>query len=109
MNFEQSITDLENFITDFYLKDYKGVVSFDGMIHFYIEGRLKIFESNVQIITSNHLDTVYIVCNMDNVENMPDMFDPGHFSFTYVKRECLRIRPVDANSKMVVSIFPRTI
>ncbi|MCP9752399.1 hypothetical protein EGI32_15670 [Ferruginibacter sp. HRS2-29] len=86
--------------------DEYGVVSFTGTIHLLRDGHLKVFDNNVQIITSNHLDTVYIIFT-ENEEHLPEMFDPRSYNFSYAKREGLRITPVDESRKMIVSIYPR--
>jgi len=109
MHFDQSTAALDNFITDFNLRDKDGVVSFTGTIHLLRDGHLKVFDNNVQIITSNHLDTVYIIYFHDNEEHLPEMFDPKSYHFSYEKRAGLRITPVAGNPKMIVSIYPRPV
>ena len=109
MNFDQSIAALQTFITDFNLKDKSGIVNFNGTIHLLMDGHLSVFESNVQIITSHHIDTVYIIHGREKEDRFPEMFDPRSFYFSYVKREGLRITPINKNLKIIASIYPRPV
>jgi hypothetical protein len=109
MNFEQSIAALEHFITDFDLKDKDGVVNFNATVHLLMDGHFRVFESNIQIITSNHINTVYIIHGPENQSHLPEMFDPKSYNFGYAKREGLRINSNGEQPRIIVSIYPRPV
>ena len=103
----QSVTALNDFINDFSLKQPDGVVYFYANIQVVINNHFQLLNSDVHIITSDNLATIYILGQNNKSWEAPDMFTPKKDIFTYVENEYLRIENAGDSGKYVVSISPK--
>ena len=107
MVMNQSIDALNKFIDDFALKQPNGIVYFYANIQMVINSHLQVLSSDVHIITSDNLATIYILSKSSKSWEGPDMFTPKKDSFTYIENEYLRIESTGDYGKYIVSISPK--
>ena len=102
----QSTNALYKFINDFALKQPDGVVNFNSIIQFHVGNNMQKLTSNIHIVTSANLDTIYIMDLNTRSWELPDMFTAEKDSFTYIEQECLRIEGKGPAGNYVVTIYP---
>ncbi len=85
---KESLSALQQFISDFNLRQSNGVIAFRAALHF-DNGQQHTDDSEVHIITSDNIGAVYFL-SLDG-KNLPDMFSVTEHPFTYVAGECLKI------------------
>jgi hypothetical protein len=100
----QSLPDLVQFIKDFGLRDPNAVTFFNARIEFIINEDVNTKESEVHIITSDHLACIYFLSPLISAENLPEMLDIKEYKFNYVKQSHLKIEGND----YVILLFPLT-
>jgi len=99
---KDSLTELEQFINDFNLRQSNGVIAFTATVQFNDAGQTVIEESEVHIITSDNIGAIYFL-SFDG-QALPDMFSVKDHRFTYTAGKCLRI----AGQAYDVAVFPKT-
>ena len=97
-----SLSELDQFIRDFNLRQSSGVITFTATIHFNNDGQRKLEESEVHIITSDNIGAIYFL-SLDG-QFLPDMFSVRDHKFSYTAGKCLNVESPDYN----VAIFPKT-
>lgn len=103
----ESITALESYINDFALKEPDGIVYFYATIQFDVNGHLQELDSDVHILTSDNLATIYILGLGAKPWELPDMFTPKKDVFTYRKKQCLIIQGKGDAGEYSVGIYPK--
>jgi len=99
---KESLSELEQFINDFNLRQSNGVIAFTATIHFNNAGQTKTEESEVHIITSDNIGAIYFLSLEE--QSLPDMFSIRDHRFSYTSGKCLSIEsPVYS-----VAVFPKT-
>jgi hypothetical protein len=98
----ESLQNLNRFIRDFNLRQPNGVVAFNAKIDFSTNQSSKTKQSEVHIITSDNLATIYFLSQDINSDGFPDMFDVKNTSFIYISNQYLKVE----TSNCTVSIFP---
>jgi len=99
---KQSLSELEQFIKDFNLRQSTGVIAFTATIHFNNDGQAKTEETEVHIITSDNIGAIYFL-SLDE-QTLPDMFSVRDHRFTYTSGKCLSIE----SPAYTVAVFPKT-
>ena len=103
----ESVESLQEFIKEFSLKCLDGTAAFYATIHILLNGRLQLLNSNVQIITSNDLATIYIL-DLDTADGqLPDMFEAKKNLFTNVKGLGLKLSGKTSNGNFIISVYPK--
>ena len=100
----ESIVHLNSFIRDFNLRKPNGVISFNAKIHFTIGEIIKTRESEIHIITSDNLASIYFINPSINTDGLPDMFDAKNTNLVYVNDQYLKIESSAHN----IYLFPLT-
>ena len=94
------------FIRDFDLKKPGGVVSFSARVDFEDEHKTTSIKSEIQIITSDNLEAVYLMNpEIINLE-FPDTFTSLDHSFAYLLNTCLQITGAKTLAGSIISVFP---
>ena len=96
---KESLTALEQFISNFNLRQPNGVVFFNADIHFENNGHSETVQSEIHIITSDNIGALYIL-NLPGTDLM-DMFSVKKQLFTCTA-ECLKIEA----DNYIVAITP---
>jgi hypothetical protein len=104
----ESLLALTDFIKDFDLKNRNGIVSFDATVQVYFRQELLVSEANVQVITSAHLATLYLLGEENEFDFLPEILQAKTHLFTYFKNHYLRILAPSGDENFFVSIFPKT-
>jgi hypothetical protein len=99
---KKSLESLNQFINDFNLRQPNGIVCFNAKINFKDDAKTK--ESEVHIITSDNLATIYFLNLNPAMDGLTDMFDINIYSFDYIDKQFLKVE----NEKFSLSIFPVT-
>lgn len=100
---KESLSRLEQFISDFNLRQSNGVINFTATIQFSNDsGESGTHESEVHIITSDNIGAVYFL-SLDG-KILPDMFSVKDHRFTYTKEKGLNIEGENYD----VAVFPKT-
>ncbi len=102
-----SVIALDNFIEDFALKQPDGIVYFYAAIQFVVNHHMKLLSSDVHIVTSDGLATIYLLGLDAEAPEIPDMFTAKKDVFTYVANEYLRIEGTGEGGKYIISISPK--
>lgn len=101
-----SSSELNDFIDEFNLKNSNGVVSFPATVNFAIRNIEHVVTCEVQIITSNALNSIYLLHKEDG-SFLPDMFTAAANVFRYINNHCLKIKGLSPKvGEYLVSIFP---
>lgn len=103
---ERSVNALNDFISDFALKQPSGVVYFYANLQFVTNNQLHLLNSDVHIVTSDNLAAIYILSKESNPLKMPDMFTAKKDVYTYVEGQHLRIDGTAGFGKYTVIISP---
>lgn len=101
-----SLNALDRFIDGLGLRNPDKIISFNAHVDMSVNSGTIRFTSNVQIITSNSLATIYIISNDFRPGYMPDMFDPSRYTFSYIDGKGLEIISIDPGEHHQVFIFP---
>jgi hypothetical protein len=100
---KESLSRLEQFISDFNLRQSSGVITFTATIHFSnAAAESGTVESEVHIITSDNIAAIYFLSVDGKI--IPDMFSVKDHRFTYTKAKCLNIE----GESYDVAVFPKT-
>jgi hypothetical protein len=102
-----SVIALDHFIEDFALRHADGVVYFYANIQFLVNHHMQLLNSDVHIVTSDGLASVYLLGLDTRTWEIPDMFTAKKDVFTYVINEYLRIEGTGEAGKYIVSISPK--
>ena len=102
-----SFEALEQFINDYSLTIQDGTTAFPATVHIRLNGHLKIIASEIQIITSDNLGTVYILNLNKTEEHLPDMFEAKKSLFSYSKGAGLKISGSSDGDNFIISISPK--
>ena len=86
-----SIENLTRFIDDFGLKQPDNTIRFFAVLEYNVNGETKREESEVHIITSDHLASVYLLFEKVLNEHLPDLFDARKNVMAYKHRQYLSI------------------
>ena len=105
----ESVIALDDFIADFALRQADGVVYFYASIKFIIAGHEQTLDSDIHIITSDNLATIYILGLGTKAWEIPDMFTPKSDDFVYVNNQYLKITAKGGARKYIVHISPKAI
>jgi hypothetical protein len=100
----ESIVHLNSFIGGFNLRKPNGVISFNAKIDFITGGTIKTKDSEVHIITSDNLASIYFINPSINKDGLPDMFDAKNTNLIYINNQYLNIE----SGAYSISIFPLT-
>jgi hypothetical protein len=101
-----SSSELTDFIDEFRLKNSNGVVSFPATVNFAIRNIEHVITCEVQIITSNALNSIYLLLKEEG-SFLPDMFTAAGNVFRYINNHCLKIKGLSPKvGEYLVSIFP---
>ena len=84
---------IDQFITDFKLKQPDGVIGFAAKIIFHINGYTKERYTEVQILKGQDLNAIYLIAPDLPFEDLPDTFILKEFTFEYVPGHRLEITP----------------
>ena len=95
--------ELEKFIEEFALRHPDGMISFPAKILFFINGHPKVRYSEVQIITSADLNTIYFLNNSFQPEDLPDIFKAPDEEFFHNNATGLTIRKVHSEDYIEIS------
>jgi hypothetical protein len=102
-----SSTELTSFINEFNLKNSNGVVSFPAKVNFAVKNIEHVVVCEVQIITSNALNSIYLLYKEEGASFLPDMFTAAANVFRYINNHCLKIKGLSPKvGEYLVSIFP---
>ena len=100
----ESLLNLDRFIQDFCLRKPNGAIYFNATIIFCIDGNRKAEHSEVHIITSDNLGTLYFLNPQIIIYGLPDYFEARNYHFIYNSGECLKLE----HNNYVIAIFPQT-
>ena len=104
-----SSSELTEFIDEFNLKNSNGVVSFPATVNFAIRNIEHVVTCEVQIITSNALNSIYLLLKEEG-SFLPDMFTAASNVFRYINNHCLKVKGLSPKvGEYLVSIFPSRI
>ena len=95
---------IKNFIEDFHLRQPNGVVVFPAKINFNLNGHIKQRYSEVHIVTSANLDTVYLLNKDLKFEELPDVLKASTETFKYVDNKYLLIKTKDSGN--FIEVYP---
>ncbi|HMJ48767.1 MAG TPA: hypothetical protein VK498_15655 [Ferruginibacter sp.] len=98
---------IKKFIEDFKLRQSNGVVVFPAKINFNINGHTKQRYSEIQIVTSASLDTVYLLNKDLKFEALPDVLKASTETFKYIDHKYLLIKT--NNSGNFIEVYPMLI
>ena len=98
---KESLSELEQFTSDFNLRQSSGVIAFTATIHFNNDGQTQTEESEVHIITSDNIGAIYFL-SVDE-KTVPDMFSVKDHRFTYTRGKCLSIE----GATYTIAVFPK--
>jgi hypothetical protein len=99
---KESLLNLNEFIYDFNLRNPNGTISFNARIYFTIDQTIQTKDSEVHIITSDNLASIYFLSSAINSAELPDMFDLRTATLVYINNHYLKIE----GNRYTVSIFP---
>ena len=100
----RNIEAINKFITAFNLKHPDGMISFPAKLNFNTNGHSRERYSEVQIVTSANLNTIYFLNKNLQNEEFRDIFKAPRDIFHFVKDKCLIIKSKDGDN--YVEIFP---
>jgi hypothetical protein len=89
------------FIDDFNLRKPDNTIRFNAKIEFNLDGKSQTQTLETHIITSNKLDTIYLLPSHGATDGFPDMFDIKNFDFIY-NNKYLEVK----KGGVSVNIFP---
>ena len=98
---KESLSKLEQFISNFNLRQSSGIIAFTATIHFNVDGQTQTEESEVHIITSDNIGAIYFL-SLDG-KAVPDMFSVKDNRFSYTAGKCLSIE----GTSYSVAVFPK--
>jgi hypothetical protein len=101
---KESLIDLNQFIADFKLRQPNGIVCFNAKINFYKDDDIITKETEVHIITSDNLATIYFLGLETSMDEVADMFDIKSYTFHYIDKQFLKVE----KDNLSFSIFPVT-
>jgi hypothetical protein len=96
---------IDRFIDDFSLKQPDGVIGFAAKVKFHLNGHTKTRYTEVQILKSNDLYTVYLINPDLPFEDLPDVFMLKASTFEYIPDDRLEIY-TKGNTQDYVEIIP---
>ena len=102
----QSIAALEEFISQLELRESNGVTFFQATIHLLISGNVQVQKSEVHIITSDNLATVYITDLDCAFFKLPQLFEAKKQLFIFINNKYLKIEGNGELEKFTLSIYP---
>ncbi len=97
-----SLKNLYQFIQDFSLRQTNGAVYFKAAIVFELGDKKQTRYSEIHIITSDHLGSIYLLNPETELSELPDILDIKFFNFIYMPGQCLRAE----NREHLLLIFP---
>ena len=100
----RNIEAINKFITGFNLKHPDGIISFPAKLNFNTNGHSRERYSEVQIVLSANLNTIYFLNKNLQNEDFRDIFKAPRDIFHYVKDKYLIINSIETDS--YVEIFP---
>jgi len=99
----ESLVNLTRFIEGFNLRRSNGAVYFNAIVILAINGIEKKEHTEVHIITSDQLGTIYFLNPAIKLYEFPDFFDAKKYLFSYVSGQCLKFEI----GKYIISIYPQ--
>ncbi len=96
---------IDNFITDFKLKQPDGIIGFAARVKFHKNGLIKIRYTEVQVLKGNDLNTIYLINSDLPFEDLPDTFMLQDYTFEYIFNDRLEARSKQ-NPEYFVEIMP---
>ncbi|MEO5944988.1 MAG: hypothetical protein ABIP30_17450 [Ferruginibacter sp.] len=102
-----SFEALEQFINDFNLTIENGIIAFSAILHIRLNGQLQVITSDVQVITSDNLGTIYLLGLDKNEGYVPDMFEAKKNLFSYTKGTGLKITGASDAGNFIISVSPK--
>ncbi|MEO7049162.1 MAG: hypothetical protein ABI091_27910 [Ferruginibacter sp.] len=102
-----SFDALEEFINDFNLAIENGIIAFSAILHIRLNGQLQVITSDVQVITSDNLGTIYLLGLDKNEGYVPDMFEAKKNLFSYTKGTGLKITGTSNAGNFIISVSPK--
>lgn len=100
----RNIEAINKFITSFDLKHPDGMISFPAKLNFNTNGHSRERYSEVQIVTSANLNTIYFLNKNLQIEDFRDIFKAPRDIFHYVKDKCLIVKSSETDN--YVEIYP---
>lgn len=97
---------LTAFIREFKLRKTDGIVAFPATVQMYTNGKVQVIQSEVQVISSDHLDSLYLLSPDDDLAIIPEMFEAKHYSMDYLPGKCLVINSKDDEPVFSLRIIP---
>ena len=102
-----STKSINDFINGFGLKDPAGLTIFKAGIVVRKDGSATTAESDVHIITSNDLMTVYLMDDIVDELDIPEMYRGTEHVFSFIPWQCLQINVQQHESQLIIEIFPK--
>jgi hypothetical protein len=96
--------ELDKFIAEFNLKHPDGMISFPAKIIYYINEYPRLRYSDVQIITSADLNTIYFLNKNLQPEDLRDIFRAPEDIFIHQQDKGLVIKT--ENTRDIIEIYP---
>ena len=100
----RNIEAINKFITGFNLKHPDGMISFPARLNFNTNGHSRERYSEVHIVTSANLNTIYFLNKNLQTEDFRDIFKAPRDIFHYVSDKCLIIKSKETDN--YVEIYP---
>lgn len=100
----RNIAAINQFITAFHLKHPDGMISFPAKINFNTNGHCRERYSEVHIVISANLNTIYLLNKNLESEEFRDIFKDPRDIFHFVKNKCLIIKSKESDN--YVEIYP---
>jgi len=101
-----SISELDIFLKEYQLKNDHGIAKFDARISILKKGNFHSLDSEIQVITSDGLASIYILKPREDDMDVPDMFDGKKFLFSFDPGRGLKISGETGNENVSISISP---
>lgn len=103
-----SAKNITDFINGFGLRNPLGLVIFKAGIVVHVDGNPKTASSEVQIITSDDLMTVYLMDDAATTDlQIPEMYNAYEHECKFIPWQCLAINVNRETRHFTVAIFPK--
>ncbi|MEP6676783.1 MAG: hypothetical protein ABJA78_16605 [Ferruginibacter sp.] len=103
-----SFKNITDFVEYFGLKSAEGAIVFNADIVINKTGESKTVESEVHIITSNRLMTVYLLDDAIADMGIAEMYPAVNYAIVYIPSECLKINIDEGEKPVSIAVYPKT-